>query len=240
MKRSAAAGRFFVAFAARAAQKGMAMDESVKTDGAEKDLRRSTDRRVVRTRKAIREAFFKLMEEQDYHKITIASIAREADIDRKTFYLHYGSVSDLADEIIYDEAQTIMESCRDALRSGGQSINVAELFHSISMALAPDMSRSRLVVQHASLPDMLDRLEASLVEVVLADNALGLKRDDPYLQFTVSFFCAGIVAVYRRWLMSESSIPLDDIAQAASACVFEGLNGVLANMQDAAKEKALS
>ena len=28
--------------------------------------------------------------------------------------------------------------------------------------------------------------------------------------------------------------------QAASTCVFEGLNGVLANMQDAAKEKALS
>ena len=51
-----------------------------------KDLRRSTDRRVVRTRKAIREAFFKLMENQDYHKITIASVAREADIDRKTFY----------------------------------------------------------------------------------------------------------------------------------------------------------
>ena len=65
-----------------------------------KDLRRSTDRRVVRTRKAIREAFFKLMENQDYHKITIASVAREADIDRKTFYLHYRSVSDLVDEVI--------------------------------------------------------------------------------------------------------------------------------------------
>ena len=31
-----------------------------------KDLRRSTDRRVVRTRKAIREAFFKLMENPVY------------------------------------------------------------------------------------------------------------------------------------------------------------------------------
>ena len=51
-------------------------------------------------RKAIREAFFKLMENQDYHKITIASVAREADIDRKTFYLHYRSVSDLVDEVI--------------------------------------------------------------------------------------------------------------------------------------------
>ena len=84
-----------------------------------KDLRRSTDRRVVRTRKAIREAFFKLMENQDYHKITIASVAREADIDRKTFYLHYRSVSDLVDEIIHDEAENIVASCREALRSDG-------------------------------------------------------------------------------------------------------------------------
>lgn len=223
-------------------KRGSAMAESTPQakEATTKDLRRSTDRRVVRTRRAIREAFFKLMEEQDYHKITIASIAREADIDRKTFYLHYGSVSDLADEIIYDEAQAIMESCREAIDGGGQYLNVAELFRSISLALAPDVSRSKRVVQHVSLPDMLDRLETSLVEVVLEDNALGLERSDPYLQFTVSFFCAGLVAVYRRWLMSDSDIPLDDIASAASTCVFDGLNGVLANMQSAAGEGSAS
>ena len=49
-----------------------------------KDLRRSTDRRVVRTRKAIREAFFKLMENQDYHKITIASVAPISTARRST------------------------------------------------------------------------------------------------------------------------------------------------------------
>lgn len=130
-----------------------------------KDLRRSTDRRVVRTRKAIREAFFKLMENQDYHKITIASVAREADIDRKTFYLHYRSVSDLVDEVIRDEAQKIVASCREALRSDGdKGLDVSKLFQSISLALAPDMTRSKRVLQHVSLQDVLDRLEASLVD----------------------------------------------------------------------------
>lgn len=58
------------------------------------------------------------MENQDYHKITIASVAREADIDRKTFYLHYRSVSDLVDEVIRDEAQKDSSpSCSEALRS---------------------------------------------------------------------------------------------------------------------------
>lgn len=113
-----------------------------------KDLRRSTDRRVVRTRKAIREAFFKLMENQDYHKITIASVAREADIDRKTFYLHYRSVSDLVDEIIHDEAENIVASCREALRSDGdKGLDVSKLFQSISLALAPDMTCSTVLRQ---------------------------------------------------------------------------------------------
>ena len=39
---------------------------------------------AVRTRKAIREAFFKLMENQDYHKITIASVARPISTARRS------------------------------------------------------------------------------------------------------------------------------------------------------------
>ena len=199
-----------------------------------KDLRRSTDRRVVRTRKAIREAFFKLMENQDYHKITIASVAREADIDRKTFYLHYRSVSDLVDEVIRDEAQKIVASCREALCSDGdKGLDVSKLFQSISLALAPDMTRSKRVLQHVSLQDVLDRLEASLVDVLMEDNVLGLRRDDPYVPYIVSFFCAGLVAVYRRWLIVDSEIPLESLAGVTSACLFDGLNGVLPSVKPA-------
>lgn len=210
------------------------MSDNGSNAAAAKDVCRSTDRRVVRTRKAIREAFFKLMEEQDYHKITIASIAREADIDRKTFYLHYDSVSDLVDEVIRDEAQHIVDSCRDALHSGdGKRLDVSRLFESISLAMAPDVSRSKRVLQHVSLQDVLDRLEASLVTVLMEDNLLGLRRDDPYVSYIVSFFCAGLVAVYRRWLISDSEIPLDSLAERTSVCMFEGLNGVLSNVRQA-------
>lgn len=199
-----------------------------------KEMRRSTDRRVVRTRKAIREAFFKLMEDQDYHKITIASIAREADIDRKTFYLHYSSVSDLVDEVIRDEAQNIIASCRETLRSGGgEGLDVSRLFESISLAIAPDVSRGKRVLQHVSLQDVLDRLEASLVEELMEDNVLGLRRDDPYVPYIVSFFCAGLVAVYRRWLITDSEIALESLAGATSVCMFDGLNGMLSNVKQA-------
>ena len=56
------------------------------------------DRRVVRTRKAIQTAFRNLVVRQGAEKITVSALAREADIDRKTFYLHYASLDELAEE----------------------------------------------------------------------------------------------------------------------------------------------
>ncbi len=66
------------------------------------------DRRVVRTRKAILAAFEKLLEKKDLSEITISSIAREADIDRKTFYLHFGSIDGLLDAVAEESVDYIV------------------------------------------------------------------------------------------------------------------------------------
>ena len=44
------------------------------------------DRRVVKTKKAIRNAFAKLLSEKELDKITMKDIAEEANINRKTLY----------------------------------------------------------------------------------------------------------------------------------------------------------
>ena len=59
---------------------------------------KKVDRRIVRTRKAIMDAFDQLAAEKSIDKITVSAIVRIADIDRKTFYLHYSSINDLLDK----------------------------------------------------------------------------------------------------------------------------------------------
>ena len=58
---------------------------------------RGWNRRVVKTRKAIREAFRRKLEQGPLKGITVSGRASEADIDRKTFYLHFDSIDDLVD-----------------------------------------------------------------------------------------------------------------------------------------------
>ena len=57
------------------------------------------DRRVARTKKAIKNAFAELMSEKEISEITVKDIAETADVNRKTFYNYYNSVYDIVNEI---------------------------------------------------------------------------------------------------------------------------------------------
>lgn len=60
------------------------------------------DKRVIKTRKNIRETFLSLLKETPFDKITVTQIADSAMIGKTTFYLHYSDKYELAEECIRD------------------------------------------------------------------------------------------------------------------------------------------
>ena len=70
------------------------------------------DRRVIRTKKAIRSALFKLMESKDISSITISELTALANVNRRTFYTHYSNITDILDET---EAE-IVEALQQLIR----------------------------------------------------------------------------------------------------------------------------
>ncbi|MFJ6208606.1 TetR/AcrR family transcriptional regulator [Lysinibacillus sp. NPDC092081] len=48
-----------------------------------------TDRRIIRTKNEIKQAFFSLLSEKNFEAITVRDITERANINRGTFYLHY-------------------------------------------------------------------------------------------------------------------------------------------------------
>lgn len=61
------------------------------------------DPRILRTRRAFEEALLKLMEDSDFEKITVSALAKEAKLNRATFYLHYEDKEDLLDSYLTRE-----------------------------------------------------------------------------------------------------------------------------------------
>lgn len=61
--------------------------------------KRKTDRRVLRTKRNIHNAFLQLLAGKDFEKITVKEIAMLADVDRKTVYNYYTSTQDILEEL---------------------------------------------------------------------------------------------------------------------------------------------
>ncbi len=70
---------------------------------------RKLDRRTLYTRRTIKDAMLELLEEGPYEKITVASLCRQAEITRATFYLHFQSLDEVLNELL-DEALAVAES----------------------------------------------------------------------------------------------------------------------------------
>jgi AcrR family transcriptional regulator len=71
-------------------------------------MARETDIRVIKTKRAIREAVIELMRDHDPREITVREVADAAYINRRTFFAHYGSVSQVVDEVVEEGAAEVV------------------------------------------------------------------------------------------------------------------------------------
>jgi len=74
----------------------------------------SVDRRILRTKLAIREALVDLIDEKGFDALSVRDITEQADINRGTFYLHYRDKFDLLEQtelgIIQDIEEIILQA----------------------------------------------------------------------------------------------------------------------------------
>lgn len=178
------------------------------------------DRRVARTRKAIMEAFNSLVVERGIDKITVSAIAREADIDRKTFYLHYASVNDLANH----KTEEDLESVLHALRERGLGRPSAERVHVLLMEVNELVKRNFEVYQHMasslSTDQLLSRIESAIVPALEHEgfDASGKGYDDS-ARMRLHFYIAGALSLYAEWLKSDHVRPIESVSDTIESSV---------------------
>lgn len=67
------------------------------------------DKRVQRTNKALREAFRDLSKNHSYQEITVKKLTEKAQINRKTFYLHYDSIDDFLHTFVEELSNQLLD-----------------------------------------------------------------------------------------------------------------------------------
>lgn len=169
------------------------------------------DSELLPAKERMRNAFWALLEDREYRKITVTDIVHEAQVNRNSFYYHYGSLSELADDAILQEventsiAQLVDETTDDHGIPSMDDDAVREHWHKrISAAINSSEHRTRL--NHMALlagphssPELMDSLRdftrMTLFTALKLDESDMTLRSDLYIDFAVG----GILAILRRW-----------------------------------------
>ncbi len=70
------------------------------------------DRRIIRTRKLLRESLIALIAEKGFDAITINDLTDRATLNRATFYLHYRDKQDLLDQSVDEVLNTLKDKLK--------------------------------------------------------------------------------------------------------------------------------
>ena len=186
----------------------------------------ATDRRVIRTKKAIKSAFARLLTEKDINDITISDIAAVADINRKTFYNYYSGVHEVIDEIENDIISHVDEALTDIdFKSSLES--PYRIFEKLTAVINTDMDFFGYLLSMNSNVSLSSKIVELLTMKVRALLKRTIEIEDDRLDLMLVFMISGMVAVYKQWFNSDRSEPVEELSRRMNVLAFKGLNGYL-------------
>lgn len=164
----------------------------------------STDKRVLKTKKAITTAFMELTLEKDIRKITVSDIAERAVINRSTFYLHYSDVKDVLDDIENDVSQAIYD-CFSKFDTSDIYNSSYKMFINLTGILDDTPAFKNFMLHSTSSAYIISNIKKTL-----AENALKTSLEksefiaDSLTKLAINYMVAGIVDTYIQWATDES------------------------------------
>lgn len=184
------------------------------------------DRRVEKTKKAIMDAYFQLIIHEKKEKVSITQIAQKANIDRKTFYLHYTCTEDIVKDFALDRIAELKEMLVKENFSK-ESFSVLRFFELLNQIVERHLGIFHFISLNRAYAYFFDQIKEILIDIV-AD----LYRDffnfsETKLKLYADFYIAGIISVYMRWFYEDFPIPMQEIAQLVSDASFGGLQNLL-------------
>lgn len=169
-----------------------------------------TDRRAVRSKRLIIEAFRELILEKEYRSITVSDIVKRADIGRATFYAHFEDKDHLG-RFLFGQLLTQIESEIQVIleESSGNNSDHQQIVPSLALFRIAE-EKYRWFKLNATNPEIgLVMLVKPLVERFLTQIEtldITLNEDDLPREITANFLISALIALLTNWIVDEMPI----------------------------------
>ena len=188
------------------------------------------DLRFIKNEREIRKIFREMMAETDYSHITIKELTARAQINRKTFYLHYPSLDHLLASLQFE----IMDPTFRMISETTFPDDVEKIIqHSFRLMAALDPVDKKILSAKGHFLDK--KTPSDLIREHYFrkyDHFAGYDRFESNMIITYFSVCLGVI--YRQWEVDGLRVPLEEMVPLATRLILHGLSGTRLDIPEAA------
>ena len=189
-------------------------------------LEKPTDRRVLRTKKNIRQAFLHLLSEKSLSQITVKELSDLADINRKTFYMYYSNIEDIFAEL-EDELVLKLVHVFEKELFQKEMFNSYSFFENLNHTIQEDIDLYRILNHSDLLPHLIQRAKNALIEVFFRKYNISADSDNERYILYAEYAASGILSMYTKWFSRDFHMSLEELTRTAAEITLYGLQHLL-------------
>ena len=183
------------------------------------------DKRVEKTKKAIKESLMELILLYDYNKITVKMITDKANIGIKTFYLHYGCINDVLTDYKNELSEQLGKSISKNFRNSEKDIH--NIFIDLTNLIKSDLTFYKRIAKNDTYSFMRSLFEQMLEDTINNIYHKLYHTGSTNVSYYSSFYSAGIMRLYFDYLKENIKISLDEVTTISTRACFLSLDDIL-------------
>lgn len=182
------------------------------------------DSEILPAKERLENAFWTLLEEHDYDRITVTDVVHAAQVNRNSFYYHYSGLPELADSSILHEVERLPMPIYT--RPDGDP-NVEWRHFCVRLLNDPEqlqhLNRLSLLVGPHSNEELVESLRDFLRMTLLTIVGSDMVTVEPKTKMLVDFCVGGIISSLYNWPQLRNQISADDMLDSDVAILAMGL-----------------
>lgn len=197
------------------------------------------DRRVRKSKRAIKQAFIQLLKENNLDCITIQQISDLADVNRGTFYLNYEDKYALLDEMENEQIEKIkgfVDIRKMDLSTKTSDRFIEDFANKIIKNVITHIEHNMEFYQVILNLERKSQIEEQLADIVRSnikhlignkDNVFGIPEN-----YYLSYVVGSMMSMIKYWVSDENRVSVEELVNYVSTIASTGPLSIMKRMVD--------
>ncbi len=183
-------------------------------------MEKKEDRRIAMTKRMLKDALIEMLRDKDIYHISIRELCKNADINRTTFYKHYGNQFDLLDDMENDLLHMFEKTISEEKNKDDTAVEKLLTF------LENDIDFVRLLLNSNVDPEFPQKLfSLAIIESSVEDVMANVPK--PEYEYVNRFVLFGAYEMVRYWLSKDERETPKEMARIVLKRLYLNMRGAV-------------